>query len=215
MDNPAFANFFLPNRFVHITIKALEEVVGSGAMKAVCHHAGLPDLDAAPPPDDMNCDFSSEDFSKLFASLSDVMGMRGGRSLAIRAGKTTMKMSGLHFGTSPLPSTPLAPITDPDVLLVRLNRLSNFLNSISDMRTLVCKREGQAGFEFHIRQCPNCATQKSQEPVCAFFEGFIDQAVRDFSYSENFLVSETECLAAGGQSCMYSITTSTPAEQSA
>jgi predicted hydrocarbon binding protein len=213
MDNPVPAGFFLPNRFVHITIAALKEVVGSGAMKAICHHAGLPDLDATPPPDDMNSDFPSENFSKLFAALNDVMGMRGGRSLSIRAGRTTMRMSGIHFGTNPLPVTPSAPITDPDVLLIRLNRLSNFLNSISDMRTLVCKREGQAGFEFHIRQCPNCYTQVAHESICAFFEGFIDQAVRDFTYSESFTVTETECLAAGGQSCLYFITALTNAEQ--
>ena len=201
---------FLPNRFVLTTLKALREVVGAGAMKAIYHHAGLPDLEVIPPPDNMNCDFSSEDFSKLLGSLTDVMGRHGGRSLSIRAGRTTMKLSGMHFGTSPLPPTPPAPVIEPDVLLIRLNRLSNFLNSISDMRTLVCKREGQSGFEFLIRQCPNCVSQKSDEPVCAFFEGFIDQAVKDFSYGDNFKVTETECLATGAQNCKFLITESGP-----
>jgi len=202
---------FLPNRFVLTTLKALKEVVGAGAMKAIYHHAGLPDLEAVPPPDNMNCDFSSENFSKLLGSLTDVMGRRGGRSLSIRAGRTTMKLSGMHFGTSPLPLNPPAPVIEPDVLLIRLNRLSNFLNSISDMRTLVCQREGQSGFEFLIRQCPNCSNQKSDEPVCAFFEGFIDQAVKDFSYGDNFKVTETECLASGAPSCKFLITESGPA----
>jgi predicted hydrocarbon binding protein len=199
---------FLPNRFVRITLQALEEVVGAGAMKAIYHHAGLPDLDAAPPAENMNTDFSSENFSKLFGSLNDVMGRRGGRSLAIRAGRTTMKLSGMHFGTSPLPPVPPIPVIEPDVLLIRLNRLSNFLNSISDMRTIVCKRDGQEGFEFTIRQCPNCSHIKSDEPTCAFFEGFIDQAVRDFSYSEDFKVSEVECIASGDPACKYLITDS-------
>jgi predicted hydrocarbon binding protein len=197
---------FLPNRFVLTTLKALREVVGAGAMKAIYHHAGLPDLEVDPPPDNMNCDFSSEDFSKLLGSLTDVMGRHGGRSLSIRAGRTAMKLSGMHFGTSPLPPNPPAPVIEPDILLNRLNRLSNFLNSISDMRTLVCQREGQSGFEFLIRQCPNCVSQKSVEPICAFFEGFIDQAVKDFSYGDNFKVTETECLAAGDPNCKFLIT---------
>jgi predicted hydrocarbon binding protein len=199
-------SLFLPNRFVCITLQALKEVVGPGAMKAIYHHANLPDLEDNPPPDDMNCDFSSESFSRLFESLNDVLGPRGGRSLAIRAGRTTMKLSGMHFGTSPLPATPTAPVIDPEILLIRLNRLSNFLNSISDMRTLVCKREGQSGFEFHIRQCPNCSHINSTERICTFFEGYIDQAVKDFSYSENFKVIETECLAAGAASCKFLMT---------
>lgn len=201
---------FLPNRFVLITLIALKEVVGAGAMKAIYHHAGLPDLEAAPPPNDMNCNFSSESFSKLFGSLNDVMGIRGGRSLSIRAGRKTMKLSGMHFGTSPLPQTPSTPEVGPDVLLIRLNRLANFLNSISEMRSLVCKREGQEGFEFLILQCPNCSQQKSADPICAFFEGFIDQAVKDFSYSDKFKVTETECLATGGASCKFLITESDP-----
>ena len=198
---------YLPNRFVRITLQALREVVGSGAMKAIFHHAGLPDMEETPPPNDMNCDFSNENFSKLFKSLSDVMGKRGGRSLSIRAGRTTMKLSGMHFGTSPLPETPALPVLDGDVLLIRLSRLSNFLNSISDMRTIVCKREGQDGFEFLIRQCPNCSEQTSIEPICAFFEGFIDQAVKDFSYSEDFEVTETECIASGAPNCKFLIKT--------
>ncbi len=211
MDNPIASGLYLPNRFVRITIQALKEVVGPGAMKAIYHHAGLPDLEDNPPPNDMNCDFSNDNFSKLFASLNDVMGKRGGRSLSIRAGRTTMKLSGMHFGTSPLPSTP-APVMDDDVLLIRLNRLSNFLNSISDMRTIVCKREGQEGFEFLIRQCPNCSNQQSLDCVCAFFEGFIDQAVKDFSYSDNFIIMETECIAAGALNCKFLIMAKSPAE---
>jgi predicted hydrocarbon binding protein len=205
MDNSMSDGLYLPNRFVRITLQALKEVVGAGAMKAIYHHAGLPDLEATPPPNDMNCDFSNENFSKLFASLNDVMGKRGGRSLSIRAGRTTMKLSGMHFGTSPLPTTPVVPELDDDVLLIRLNRLSNFLNSISDMRTIVCKREGQDGFEFLIRQCPNCSHQQTVDHICAFFEGFIDQAVKDFSYSDDFVISETECIAAGAQNCKFLI----------
>jgi len=201
---------FLPNRFVLITLMALKEVVGAGAMKAIYNHAGLPDLEAAPPPNNMDCEFSNEHFSKLFASLTDVMGVRGGRSLSIRAGRKTMKLSGMHFGTSPLLQVPSTPSPGPDILLVRLNRLSNFLNSISDMRSIVCKREGLEGFEFLILQCPNCSHMKVTEPTCAFFEGFIDQAVKDFSFSDNFKVTETECLAAGGASCKFLITESGP-----
>src|SRR5512133_3801912 len=87
-DKPMPDGMFLPNRFVLTTLKALKEVVGAGAMKAIYHHAGLPDLEIIPPPDNMNCAFSSEDFSKLLGSLTDVMGRHGGRSLSIRAGRT-------------------------------------------------------------------------------------------------------------------------------
>ena len=135
-------SLFLPNRFVRTTINALQEVVGVGAMKTIYRQAELPDLGENPLPDTMDCEFSFANFSRLFNSLSEVMGQRGGRSLSIRAGRICMRLSGLTFGTSPLSSTmpPVTSTADSDRSLVRLNRLSNFLDSVSDMRTLVCRR---------------------------------------------------------------------------
>lgn len=117
-----------------------------------------------------------------------------------------MRLSGLTFGTSPLSAT-MPPVTSStDTLLVRLNRLSNFLNSVSDMRTLVCKREGQPGYEFLIRQCPICNNRTSEESICGFFEGLLDEAVKEFSFKETYQVTEIECLAAGSPACKYLIT---------
>jgi len=199
---------FLPNRFVRTTINALQEVIGVGAMKTIYRQAGLPDLGDNPLPDTMNCEFSFVDFSRLFNSLNEVMGQRGGRSLSIRAGRICMRLSGLTFGTSPLSSTmpPVASTPDSDMLLVRLNRLSNFLNSVSDMRTLVCKREGQPGYEFLIRQCPICKDRTAEVSICGFFEGLLDEAVKEFSYKETYQVEETECMAAGSPACKFIIT---------
>jgi predicted hydrocarbon binding protein len=199
---------FLPNRFVRTTINALQEVVGVGAMKTIYRQAELPDLGENPLPDTMDCEFSFTDFARLFHSLSEVMGQRGGRSLSIRAGRICMRLSGLTFGTSPLSSTmpPVASTPDSDMLLVRLNRLSNFLNSVSDMRTLVCKREGQPGYEFLIRQCPICKDRTAEGSICGFFEGLLDEAVKEFSYKETYQVEETECMAAGSPACKFIIT---------
>lgn len=199
---------FLPNRFVRTTINALQEVVGVGAMKTIYRQAELPDLGEHPLPDTMDCEFSFADFARLFHSLCEVMGQRGGRSLSIRAGRICMRLSGLTFGTSPLSSTmpPVASTPDSDMLLVRLNRLSNFLNSVSDMRTLVCKREGQPGYEFLIRQCPICKDRTAEGSICGFFEGLLDEAVKEFSYKETYQVEETECMAAGSPACKFIIT---------
>jgi predicted hydrocarbon binding protein len=201
---------FLPNRFVRSSVNALQEVVGAGAMKTIYRQADLPDLGENPLPDTMNCEFSFADFSRLFNALNEVMGQRGGRSLSIRAGRVCMKLSGLTFGTSPLSSAPPPVSSASDTLLVRLNRLSNFLNSVSDMRTIVCKREGQPGYEFLIRQCPICVERTSETSVCGFFEGLLDEAVKEFSYKDTFQVTEIECLAAGSPACKYIITESEP-----
>lgn len=197
---------FLPNRFVRTTINALQEVVGAGAMKTIYRQANLPNLGENPLPDTMDCEFSFTNFSLLFNSLNEVMGRHGGRSLSIRAGRICMRLSGLTFGTSPLSAT-MPPVTSAtDLLLVRLNRLSNFLNSVSDMRTLVCKREGQPGYEFLIRHCPICTDRTAEESICGFFEGLLDEAVKEFSFKETYQVVEIECLAAGSPACKYVIT---------
>jgi predicted hydrocarbon binding protein len=197
---------FLPNRFARLALLALQEVIGTSAMKALFHVANLPNLVLELPPDNMDCQFAFQDFSRLFESLDTIMGTRGARSLSIRAGRSTMKGGLSEFGTVTIPDNLDSSEQDLDsLLLIHLNRLSNFLNSLVDMHTIVCKREGQYGFEFLIRQCPACFERITVAPVCGFFEGLLAQAVEDFSGRESFLVTETQCAASGSPGCLFII----------
>ncbi|NTU75168.1 MAG: hypothetical protein HGA86_03510 [Anaerolineaceae bacterium] len=182
----------------------MEEVIGSSGMKAIFNMANLNNLAVELPPDDMERQFDFADFAQIFSTLTLLIGARGARSLSIRAGRSTMR-EGIKVFSDPL--TPEKETTTEqatnEIQLIRLNRFSNFLNSISDQITTVYRRGDMDGFEFVIHQCPVCWSQTASEPICAFFEGLLEQAVKIFSNDQPYSVTETQCKASGAESCVF------------
>jgi predicted hydrocarbon binding protein len=200
------SGMFYPNRFVRLTLQSMEDVVGSSGMKAVYNLSGLTNLAGGLPPDDMERQFAYGDFSKLFEILGSLFGPNGARSLAIRAGKSTMQ-EGIKVFSGTLPPLPEQgpDETTEQHMLVRLNRFSNFLNSVTDQQTSLVRLENSQGFIFKTHQCPVCWGRTSTSPVCAFFEGMLDHAAEAFSGTHNYTVVETTCIAAGSEDCLFTI----------
>ena len=111
---------------------------------------------------------------------------------------------GIRIFASPVPLYDENP--DPVTLehqLIRFNRFSNFLNSVSDLRTSVVRLADMDGFQFTVYQCPVCWEQKSNTPICTFLLGMLEQAIKEFSHDQTYTVSETECVAIGSPACVF------------
>jgi predicted hydrocarbon binding protein len=175
-------------------------------MKSVYNLSGLSDLAQNLPPDNMERQFDFSDFSQLFETLSSLFGPNGARSLAIRAGRSAMQEGIRVFrNTMSLPPEVTQYQTLEQHILIRLNRFSNFLNTVSDQQTSVYRFEGTEGFEFRVRRCPVCWGRSSAAPVCAFIEGMLVHAAEAFSGGRPFSVSEFACAASGADSCLFII----------
>ena len=200
------SGLYYPNRFVRITLQALQDVIGATGMKAIYSLSGVSQLLEALPPDDMERQFDFADFSNLFGTLQTMFGVRGAHSLAVRAGRSTFKEGMRVFDKFKLPGMDAGtgPIGAPG-LLIRLNRLSNFLNTISDQHTFVHPCESEYTFEFGISICPVCINRTSTEPICSFFEGLLTEAACSFSGGSDFSAIEIQCHAAGAENCLFEI----------
>lgn len=200
------SGLFFPNHFVRIALQALEEVIGPGAMTTIYSHSNLAHLAEELPPDDMNKQFDFSDFAALFETLQSIFGSRGGRGLALRAGRITFTRGLSIFGkdsiTEPQPGT--GPLGAHSVL-IRLNRLSNFLNTVSDQRSTVAVTDTADTYLFTVQVCPNCMDRSSSEPVCAFFEGLLAEAAKTFSGGLEYKTRELQCMAGGAESCVFEI----------
>ncbi len=200
------SGLFFPNHFVRIALQSLEEVIGPGGMTTIYSHSSLAYLAEALPPDDMNKQFDFTDFAALFETLQSIFGSRGSRSLAMRAGRITFTRGLTIFGkgsiTEPQPGTgPLGPHS----VLIRLNRLSNFLNTVSDQRSTVIATDIPDTFIYTVQVCPNCMDRSSSEPVCAFYEGLLSEAAKTFSGGLEYSTRELQCMAGGAEACIFEI----------
>ena len=92
------SGYYYPNKFARITIEAMEEVMGENGLKAILNLAGLSHLIGNYPLDNLEKEFDFADYTALNVALEDMYGPRGGRGLALRAGRATFAQGLRAFG---------------------------------------------------------------------------------------------------------------------
>jgi predicted hydrocarbon binding protein len=192
--------FHYPNKMGRIILLSVEEVMGRNGLSAVLHLAGLPQLINNYPPNNFETEFSFDKVSAIQQALDDLYGPRGGRALALRAGRATFKYGLKEFG-------PVLGIAD---LAFRLFPLSMKLkigseifaetfNKFSDQRVRLEEDEG--ALHWIIERCPVCWQRKTQAPCCHLAVGLLQESLFWVSGGRNFAVVETECIASGAPEC--------------
>ena len=80
---------YYPNKFGLIIIKSLEEVMGKNGLNAILNLGGLNNYIENYPPDNLDKGFDFAELSGIGVALEEMYGPRGGRGLALRAGRAT------------------------------------------------------------------------------------------------------------------------------
>ena len=89
MEHIPKSGFYYANKFTRITLQAYEEVMGKNGLNAILNLAGLSNLIDNYPPDNLEREFDFADFTAIHIGLEEMYGPRGGRGLALRAGRAT------------------------------------------------------------------------------------------------------------------------------
>ena len=89
---------YYPNKFGLIIIKSLEEVMGRNGLNAILNLAGLNNYIENYPPDNLDKGFDFAELSAVGVALEEMYGPRGGRGLALRAGRATFSDALKNFG---------------------------------------------------------------------------------------------------------------------
>ena len=199
-EEKAISGFYYPNKMGRIVLLSLEEIIGKNAVAAILTQAGLqhyiPDL----PPNDLNKQFRFEELSQILLALEQVFGPRGGRGVALRAGRVCFKYGLRDFG-------PMMGFTD---LAFRLSPLetklqagadifANIFNQFSDQQVRVESNADQ--IIWHIDRCPVCWNRHSDVPVCHLAVGILQESLYWVSGGKVFSVEETSCVAKGDPTC--------------
>lgn len=198
------SGLYYPNKIGRIYLMAMEEVMGTNGIKAVLNLAKAPELIGNYPPNNLAREFDFADFGAIGAAIEEMYGPRGGRGLALRAGRASFAQGLSEFG-SVIGASELAFKVIPlnTKVKVGLKAMAETFSKFSDQTTDV--QEADEYFIYTIKNCPVCWGRKSDRNICYGAVGILQEGLRWVSGGKDFRVEEIECHAAGNEACMFHV----------
>lgn len=198
------SGLYYPNKFGRIMILSLENVMGRNGVNAILNLANLPHLMDNLPPDNLEKQFDFSELSAIMGALEEMYGPRGGRGLALRAGRATFSDGLRNFGA-------LAGVGDlafkvlplQAKLRIGLPAMAKIFSQISDQLSTVEEKEDH--FVYSIHRCPVCYGRHSDKPDCFIATGLLQEALKWVSGGGEFRVNESTCVAMGDTACDFII----------
>lgn len=198
------SGYYYPNMIAKIYLEAIEEVMGTNGMKALLNMAGMQHLIDNFPPGNLSKQFDFTDFAQLNEAMEMMYGPRGGRALALRAGRKAFDQGLKNFGA-------MVGVADKAFrmlplkfkLKVGLNAMARAFSSTSDQISYVKEEDDQ--FVYVIERCPVCWGRHSDGPICHAALGIIQEALSWGSGGRQFKTAQITCHAAGDPTCNFTI----------
>lgn len=205
MDPIPKSGFYYPNRFALITLQALEEVMGKNGLNAILNMAHMSQMLDNYPPTNLEREFDFSQYSMVNIALEEMYGPRGGRGLALRAGRATfadaLRNFGAMAGASDL-AFKVLPLQQK--LKIGLPAMAKIFSTVSDQHSTV--EEFDTEYHYTIHRCPICWGRSGEDrPVCFIAVGLLQEGLKWLSGGNEFRVNEAECIAMGADVCRFII----------
>lgn len=198
------SGLYYPNKIARIAILAYEEVMGKNGLNAILNLAGLPHLINNYPPDNLERQFDFADFSAIQGALEEMYGPRGGRGLALRAGRATFDAALRNFGA-------LAGVGDlafkvlplQAKLRIGLPAMARIFTQTSDQLSTVEEKDDH--FVYVIHRCPVCWGRHTDKPACFIATGLLQEGLKWVSGGHEFRVNQVTARSVGDETCNFVI----------
>jgi predicted hydrocarbon binding protein len=199
------SGYYNSNKFARILIESIKEIAGKNGVNAVLNYSNLSSLVDNYPPDNLDRAFDFAHFSMIIKALEEIYGKRGGRGLALRAGRITfddvLKDYGAMAGISDL-TFRLLPVQKK--ISIGLQTMAKTFSEKSDQISSV--KELDDSYLYTIEQCPVCWGRKGEEnPVCFYMVGLLQEGLNWVSGGKEFRINESKCIASGDDICEFTI----------
>jgi predicted hydrocarbon binding protein len=199
------AGLYYPSKFGLIMIKALEDVMGKNGLNAILNLAGLNSYIDNYPPDNLEKSFDFADVSSINIALEEMYGPRGGRGLALRAGRSTfadaLKNFGALAGAGDL-AFKVLPLQAK--MRIGIPAMAKIFTQVSDQHSTVEEHENE--FVYTIHKCPVCWGRSGvDKPACFIAVGLLQEGLKWVSGGNEFRVNESKCIALGDSVCEFII----------
>ncbi|MCJ7623886.1 MAG: 4-vinyl reductase [Anaerolineaceae bacterium] len=205
MDPIPKSGLYYPNKIVRIAILAIEEVMGKNGLNAILRLANLPHLIDNYPPNNLEREFDFSDFSSINGALEEMYGPRGGRGLALRAGRATFTNALRNFGA-------LVGVGDLAFKVLPLSAklrigapaMARIFTQTSDQLSTVEDKDDHLLYIIH--KCPICWGRKTDKPACFIASGLIIEGLKWVSGGKDFKVVQSTARSVGDPTCDFVIT---------
>ncbi|MBN1372129.1 MAG: 4-vinyl reductase [Anaerolineaceae bacterium] len=198
------SGLYYPNKIARLALTALEEVMGKNGLNAILNLAGLAYLIDNYPSDNLDRKFDFADFSALNGALEEMYGPRGGRGLALRAGRAVF-MEGLrNFGAlAGAGDLAFKVLPLPAKLRIGIPAMAKIFSTTSDQLSTVAEKDDH--YLYSIHRCPCCHGRHTDKPACFMATGLLQEGLKWVSGGKEFRVIETACIAVGDPTCDFAI----------
>ncbi len=201
-EGQELSGLYYPNRIARIFFQAMEDVMGKNGLNFVLNVAGLPQYIDNYPPDNLERQFDFAHFTALQVALEGIYGPRGGRGLALRAGRACFAQGLKHFGS-------LAGVGDlafkilplSEKLKMGLPAMAAIFTNFSDQISAVEEHEDH--FVYVIKRCPLCWHRTQDSAVGHAAVGLLQEGLRWVSGGHDFRITETQCKAKGDENGVF------------
>ncbi len=199
------SGLYYPNKFALITLDAFEQVMGKNGLNAILNLAHLSHLIDNYPPDNLSKEFDFAYYTAINVALEEMYGPRGGRGLALRAGRALFADALRNFGA-------LAGVGDlafkvlplPAKLRIGIPAMARIFSQVSDQKSTVTEQDNEVLYTIH--KCPVCWQRTSSDkPVCFIAAGLLQEGLKWVSGGSEFRVNESKCMAMGDDVCEFVI----------
>ncbi|HEY5574409.1 MAG TPA: V4R domain-containing protein [Anaerolineales bacterium] len=205
MDPIPKSGYYYANKFSRIMLEALEDVMGKNGLNAILNLAHLPHLIDNYPTGNLAKEFDFADVSAINLSLEEMYGQRGGRGLALRAGRATFADALRNFGALAGAGDLAFKVLPLHVKMrIGLPAMAKIFSQVSDQKTTV--EEHQDEFIYTIHRCPVCwGRSDADKPVCFIAVGLLQEGLKWLSGGNEFRVNESRCIGMGDEVCEFII----------
>ncbi len=193
------------SRLSQIMLEGVEEITGRSGVRAALNIAELSNL-YEPAAESLVPDgeFPFNELSAIQSALEAMYGKRGGRGITLRAGRAAFKYVLRAYGASlNLMDLNYRLLPMPVRFKPGLEVLAKLFSGMG--RTSIAVVESADAWFWRIERCPFCWQIHSNEPVCSFLVGFLQEFFSWASGGKVYPVQETECLAMGKAACVIRV----------
>ena len=198
------SGLYYPNKISRIYLQAMEEVMGKNGLNAILNMANLQNLIDNYPADNLERQFDFADYSALSGALEEMYGPRGGRGLALRAGRASFAQGLKNFGAlAGAGDLAFKVLPLPAKLKIGLPAMAKIFSQVSDQKSTV--EETATEITYTMKPCPVCWGRTSDKPMCHAGVGLLQEGLKWLSGGHEFKVYETKCVGCGDEACVLII----------
>ncbi|MGD8750772.1 MAG: 4-vinyl reductase [Anaerolineales bacterium] len=186
-------------------LEAIEDVMGRNGLNAILNLANLPHLIENRPPDNLEKGFDFVEISAVNQGLEEMYGPRGGRGLALRAGRATFSDALRNFGAlAGVGDLAFKVLPQHTKLRIGIPAMAKIFTQMSDQISTVEEMDHE--FIYTIHRCPVCWGRSGlDKPVCFIATGLLQESLKWVSGGSEFRVNESKCVAMGDEVCEFVI----------